>query len=304
MERFTAREQLVMRMRSEMDDGIEHSYVEVAELLDLTRERIRTIQSWTLVKIRRQREAERRESRAVAAASPPLPGKAKIDVKAAKRWLARGTDKPWHFPIEEVDDHQPPEREGNFFVQRPAPRAETIGPRLGGQPKQLRQSMFGLYWLPRSGGLYLQRYGLIVPALGYCGGRTTAPSGRTSILPAWRGLPSADGPTVRTVRIEGKRGPFLMTDSRKAKEKLEQRALNILRESRFGLRLTTADGLNTLRGDQVQGYSVRSETRKKTKAERAAERARLNALCEALELLTGEAAIEIEARLREQAEEG
>jgi DNA-binding CsgD family transcriptional regulator len=179
---FSNREQVVLRMRSQMDDRIEHTYDQIGAVINVTRERVRALINWVLTKLKHQREAERLETRAVARAMPPLPGKAKIDVKAARRSLNRGRDKPWRFPKEpEAEDYElQPKFAG---VSRPAPQSKIKEP--GGPPgRQMTPSMFGMLWLPGA-GLYLQRYGLLVPANSYSAGRTDPGDGKVSVLPAW-----------------------------------------------------------------------------------------------------------------------
>lgn len=85
-------------------------------------------------------------------------------------------------------------------------------------------------------------------------------------------------------------------------EVLERRAVHVILEQQKA-RKTTADGHSTLTLDESPHGGRRSESyegSRKTRAEKAAERARLHALCEAIELLTGESFLAVESRLKDE----
>src|SRR5215218_3036049 len=184
------REQLVLRLVSTMDDGIRHSNVLVGELLGIKISRVRAITSEALSTLRHLRREEREETWFKARRLPPLPGKAKISVKDAKRWVEKGTDNPWRFPEEEENDQLEVERlrpipdhlrwEG--WPRRTPPEARIRRQQGSRKIKPVPSPTFGFRILPGA-GIYLCRYGVLVPATSYRDGRVTQPDGRLSILP-------------------------------------------------------------------------------------------------------------------------
>jgi hypothetical protein len=182
---LSSRAQLVMRMRSAMDDRIEHPYHEIGIVLAVSRERVRAILNTAIRDLQRQRLREREETRLVARALPRLPGKAKVDVREARDYLDRGVDTPWAFP--EVPDEEVPDggRRGCPPIRRRPPQPplqRTNGP----PPTPIHQPMFGLRWVAKANAMYLHRYGLVVPARFYSAGRTDPGDGRVSVLPAFQ----------------------------------------------------------------------------------------------------------------------
>lgn len=84
-----------------------------------------------------------------------------------------------------------------------------------------------------------------------------------------------------------------------AAQVLEGRLANIAKEKREEMASATSDGKSTLRLDMREPHGNRSESRRKTKAERAAETARINALAEAIALLRNESDVEVTLRFQQ-----
>jgi Sigma-70, region 4 len=182
---LSSRAQLVMRMRSAMDDRIEHPYHEIGIVLAVSLERVRAILNTAIRDLQRQRLREREETRRVARALPRLPGKAKVDVREVRDYLDRGVDTPWAFPEVPQEEVRNDGRRGSPTIGRRPPHPppqRTNGP----PPTPVPQPMFGLRWVAKANAMYLHRYGLVIPARFYSGGRTDPGDGRVSVLPAFQ----------------------------------------------------------------------------------------------------------------------
>lgn len=66
LEILNERDQLVLQLRSGLDDGVQYTFKEIGARLSVRPERVRQMQNMALTKLRRHREAERRPTKRAA----------------------------------------------------------------------------------------------------------------------------------------------------------------------------------------------------------------------------------------------